>query len=413
MRRKRTAVVAVVAAVLAIVLLQALLLCPEVAEEQGEDAVPESDTALIVEGTARERIEDRSVFPIWSVKADTYFRQEKPERVLSIYDTGSLHLVYGSEDEGVTLDELLDIVAGNEGIPASFKVRTSEFCRALVTRYPEAELRPFRDNLRTLRICEVSREELSRISKESSLGCYSVADNAMYLPKGYTYTKGEWQYEVFFHEMSHCARIREYSEGGLRVKIRPEGPSFNKSTTCEALNSLFAISLLDYKETNITYQLQSNYVSVMLECLDNYTLTDYMNHSTSYFVEKLDEANGDKNYAAVILSLMQRQYEDYHGMEHGASGPETTDVFEVDGKKYWAILDYLSAMYCRKHLHAGMSEAERRGVADALVSKIMLNTPEEYNIDCDRIRSDVGECWASMGLKERVISGVAGFGIEI
>ena len=39
--------------------------------------------------------------------------------------------------------------------------------------------------------------------------------------------------------------------------------------------------------------------------MDNYKISDYMNHSLGYFVKKLDEYNGDNNYAATILQLME------------------------------------------------------------------------------------------------------------
>ena len=46
--------------------------------------------------------------------------------------------------------------------------------------------------------------------------------------------------------------------------------------------------------------------------MDNYDMGDYVRHSSSYFVEKLDEFTGHTNYAACMLKLMEAQYDDYH-----------------------------------------------------------------------------------------------------
>ena len=72
----------------------------------------------------------------------------------------------------------------------------------------------------------------------------------------------------------------------------------------------------------------------MLECMDNYTLSDYVNHSMTYYAKQLDTYNQDDNYALTILSLMNEQYEDYH--DDNRENPQSV---------YYPIYDYISKMY--------------------------------------------------------------------
>ena len=128
----------------------------------------------------------------------------------------------------------------------------------------------------------------------------------------------------------------------------------------------------------------------MLECMDNYDLTDYVNHSVSYFADKLDEYNNDDNYATVILELMQVQYNEYHGVNHNEVDGETEETYiVVDKEQYYPIYDYLAKMYYDKYITDDMTYDEMQKVADSLVEKVSLNTSEKYNIDYNRFYDDL------------------------
>ena len=87
-------------------------------------------------------------------------------------------------------------------------------------------------------------------------------------------------------------------------------------------------AFFDYEENDIAYQMQSNAHKIMIECMDNYSLDDYVNHSLGYYAKQLDEYNQDDNYATTILTLMDEQYHDYYD-EKTAENPE----------KYYPIYD--------------------------------------------------------------------------
>ena len=69
---------------------------------------------------------------------------------------------------------------------------------------------------------------------------------------------------------------------------------------------------------------------------------------------------------------MNEQYEDYH--DDSRENPQSV---------YYPIYDYISNMYLGKHLKAGMSQEEARGIMDEMLEKLLFDVPEEYHIDRD------------------------------
>ena len=155
----------------------------------------------------------------------------------------------------------------------------------------------------------------------------------------------------------------------------------------EALNSIFAVSLLGYEEKDVAYQLQSNIHSVMLDSMDNYSLSDYVNHSSTYYAKKLDEFNGETNRATTILTLMELQYKDYH-----------SDEIKVEQQEFYPIYEYVSKMYYKNRINSDMSYEEARKVADELVARITFDVPEEYNIDTEYFYKYFNEYCKNIGI---------------
>ncbi|MBR2840942.1 MAG: hypothetical protein IKF01_03635 [Bacilli bacterium] len=300
---------------------------------------------------------------------DTY---KKNGTTFEIYDMNYLDQVMQKEE--ITLDLLIDATKNNNSIPEKFKEIIYEYCKSLTNKYKNIDLRVFYNNLKSLKIKTCSKEDIQRKSgSEDSYGCYMKNTNEIYVIEDMDYKYNPWAHQVLYHELSHCLRNGNYEINGIKVIIKPEGPNFNNRITSEALNSLFAISLFDYEEDDIAYQLQSNYYKVILECLDNYDLSDYVNHSLSYFTSKLDEYNDDERDAAIILELIQTQYKDYY-----------SNLLEVEPSQYYPLYDYLSSMYFKKYITDNMNYTEMKSIADELVSKITHYVPEGYNIDTDR-----------------------------
>ena len=328
--------------------------------EQNDSNISESEVTEFVSTDSKSDKKDLVV--------DTY-KEGQILNYLYIYDMDYLDKVF--DDEAITYEMLCQIIDNNDSIPPVYKQLLYEYCDAVTTKYPNAELRVFYENLKTLKICECSSNELlMKLGSDKYKGTYSKTENVIYVLENNIYERGSWDYQVMFHEFSHCLRTGVYvGEDGKDIDICFEGKCFRNIITGEALNSIFAVSLFDnYDE--IAYQLQSNYFMIMLECMDNYDLSDYVNHSQSYFAKKLDETNGDVNEATSILDLMQMQYDDYY-----------SDEIEVEQSEFYPIYDYLCKMYFSKYINTDMSYDEAYMVVNELVEKVVHNIPIDYNID--------------------------------
>lgn len=301
-------------------------------------------------------------------KIDTYLQSDMLHYSY-IYDMDYIGLVYDEMD--ISLEELNNVVDSNSNIPDSFKILIKEYCSQLCKNYTNIELRPFYENLKTLKVIECNQNELllHTLSPTSS-GCYVRSENVIYVPEKYTYQKGTWDYQVIFHELTHCARTQSKNIDGVDVKIQFQGLNYSNTVSEEALNSLLAVSILGYEEKDVAYQLQSNYHMVMLECLNNYDLSDYMNHSLTYFVSKLDEHNNEQGQAVIVLELIEMQYDDFHRQD-----------IEISQEQFYRVYDYISKMYYDKYLYDGMPYDEMKAVCDELIGKITYDVPSEYNID--------------------------------
>ncbi len=316
---------------------------------------------------------------------DTYLESDWLKYIY-IYDMD--YLDHAFEHKDITLDMLYQVIESNSSISDKFKDLLYEYCDSLVKNYPDANLRVLYENLHTLEVVECDQYELTQAALTVyASGCYIRTENKIYVLEDKEYEKGTWDYQVIFHELSHCLRTGVYDIDGTNIKVQVEGQNFSNTITAEALNSLFAVSLFDYEENDIAYQLQSNYHKVIIDCMDNYDLNDYVNHSLSYYAHQLDEFNGDENYATVILELIQMQYDDYH-----------SESIKVEPMGYYPIYDYISNMYFNKYISSDMSYEEAVEKTDNLVETILFDVPEGYNIDTNRFYDNLNEYCDSIGI---------------
>lgn len=304
----------------------------------------------------------------FSFEVDSYFDSDA-FKYHYVYDNEYLGILL--DYESVSLEEMLSVIDQNDRISDEFKPHVKQYCIDFVTKQPEAECRILYENLKTLKIMPVDKNDLAveTLSNHSAAG-YNRNTNTIYILEGQEYIKGTWEYQVLYHELSHAARTGVWDIGMIKRRAQCEGVNFNTVTCAEALNTLFAVSLFDYEEESIAYQLQSNYVKAMIDSLDDYQISDYMNKSLSYFVYKLGEFNdGDVKSAVEIMNLIDEQYKDLYNT--GYENPK-----EV----YYPIYNYISNMYYKNRITAEMTYEEAYAIADELTNRIMKNVEEYYQI---------------------------------
>ena len=305
-------------------------------------------------------------------EVDTYIDNRDNSNRLYIYDMDYVDLALDFKPK--KLADFIDVINENSKIARKFKPILTEYCTRVFDKYPDIELRPFYRNLKDLEVIECTDQELLKVTWDTnSCGCYVRDEDKIYVLKDKEYEEGTWDYQVLYHEFSHCLRDSIYEdEDGNRVSIQFMGLNYYDIPNAEALNSLFAVSLFDYEEKDIAYQFQSNAHQIILECMDNYTLNDYVNHSMTYYAKQLDTYNQDDNYALTILSLMNEQYEDYH--DDSRENPQSV---------YYPIYDYISKIYLDKYVTTDMSYDEAKEVMDQMLDRLLFDVPEEYHIDRD------------------------------
>lgn len=289
-------------------------------------------------------------------------------RAVYVYDEDDLHLAL--EKDFATADECIDAIEGNERIEAEFKVFFCDFVERIDDAYPGLNLAILYQNLETLDVQELSASEyLWESLSLNSLGCYNKRKNTIFIPEGTEYTEGEFGFQVLIHEFCHAVRSGEFRTDDTKCSFDFYEDS-DHILLSEAMNSVFSCSLLNYYEWNIAYQVPSNYLRIMLECMDNYCLEDYIRHPDTYFLSRLDEFTGNTNYAQVIWKLIALQRSDWED-----------DRVDIPPEEYHPIYEYLCRMYYGKYVTGSMTDAEKRAVADELVHKAFYDAPENYKIN--------------------------------
>ena len=320
------------------------------------------------------------------LEVDTYLVY-KYARSIYVYDSENVRELFG--DEEITLDDFNKVIDANSNIPDSFKGYVKRFCKDLIEKQPKAERRILYENLKDLSIVEYT--DMHQLSVKTlswdALACYVRSENTIYTMKEYQYQEGTWDFQILYHELAHAARSRWNTWNGYKLRIQADGSNFYDVIIEEALNSVFAVSLFDYEEKDIAYQLQSNIIKLLVDNMDNYEISDYMNHSMSYFCHKLDEFHGDHNYGAVLLKLVETQYEDFHD-----------PYMEIDKEEYYPIYEYLSDFYYKNRINENTTYEEAQGYTAELLNKVLYDVPSEYNIDTAYFYTYLDEYCKKIGL---------------
>ena len=296
-----------------------------------------------------------------------YYRDS--DMLCQVSDEKYLDMMFG--DKAVTPEDCRKAINDNDAISPDFKSYFIDFVDRIEAKYPDIPLQMLHRNLLTLRVEELERwDYVMKSLNPSSLGCYRIDENTIYIPKGTVYHEGEFGFQVLIHEFCHAARSCWFEDDKkYRAKFQHDGDVLLE----EAMNSVFSCSLLNYEERDIAYQVASNYLRIMLECMDNYEISDYVRHGNTWFYSKLDEVSGHTNYARVIWKLITLQRSDWE-----------KDDIDIDQAEYYPIYDFLCELYYSKYITEDMTEDEARAVADELVDKAFFDAPDNYKTDPDR-----------------------------
>ena len=339
-------------------------------------SVDKKSTEIITDNDSLEQTDEYDLLKYFSLSDDELnedYYYDEYGNCLYIFNQNYLDYVLGSDE--VTLDYLYNAIDENDNIFGEYKNLIKDYSLRLVNKYPNAELRIFYNNLKTLKINELTREEMNDfIGDPSCSGFYIRSKNSINVLEENNYEEGTWDFQVLYHELTHVVRNSKFDVDGMQVSVQIDDANFDNDMAEEALTTLFSLSLLNYDEYYRGYQTPSNCYSVMAECID-YDFTDYVNKSLSDFPRQLNEYNGDEEGdAEEILELISLQYQSY----------QYNDL-EVEKDQFNPIIDYLCKMYFNKYILPDMGYDEAYIVASELENKLTVYTSSSYPLNTDRI----------------------------
>lgn len=305
-----------------------------------------------------------------------------------VYDSSVLDDVLGYPKSSVTYDTIKQTIQNNEKIPPKFKSLYTLLADNLQKQYPDMDLRVWYENLKTMKIYEVDEMEMyMKAFSTDAFACYRLDENAIYTVEGYNYVPGTWEYQVIMHEMGHPIRSANFIKDGKEIRIQFESQSGFGVVVGESLNSLLTLRSYDKNEMDVAYQLQSNMIELMVDSMTNYTLQDFVEHNVTYFIQKLNEANGNED-GIRMLGLLDLQYKDYHD-----------DEIKVDQSQFYPLYDYIADMFYNRFITSSMNYDQSKRVHDMFVLRLTYDVPEEYEIDVDHLNEHFEEYCQQRGIR--------------
>lgn len=304
-----------------------------------------------------------------SAEPDIYREEIGAGNIIYVYDSSYYDQVFGKSE--ITLDDLYATIDSNSNVPEDVADLIKEFCERYVTYAPDADRRVLNHNLQTLTVEAIDPTVLLVVTcSDTVLACYIHRDNLIYVLDDYDFRGDTWAYQILFHELCHAARICRADLDGHAYRVQSGGNSYDCTILDETLNTVFSVSLLGYEEKDIGYQLQSNMMTAIVRSMDNYEISDYMNHSQNYFLIKLDEFTGQSGLAAQMIDLMNEQYTRYSESNKSTSQQKMAPLYE-----------YISNIYYKNRITENMSYDEAVSVKNELVDLLSFDVPDEYDIN--------------------------------
>lgn len=290
-----------------------------------------------------------------------------------VNDSLGLNEVLGNTKEDVTYDDIRKLIRELD-MSDEYKEIYLTLADNLEKQYPHMDLRIWKQNLLTLKIEEKSDTILKEMGIEYA--AYDMYSNTIYTHDDYNYVPGTLEYQAIVHEFTHPMRSASFKIGDKDYICRFSRNFSNYQVIDEVMTSILSLRSYDQNETNIGYTFQSHMLEIMIECMDNYTMEDYINEDISCFINKLNETNGDKE-AIRMLNLMQLNRDDIMSKEI---------YFSQD--QFYDLYDYVAKMYYRKHISSNMSSEEITAVKDELVTRIITDVSENVAKEFDAAHFD-------------------------
>ncbi|MDE5539199.1 MAG: hypothetical protein K2J20_01790, partial [Bacilli bacterium] len=206
---------------------------------------------------------------------------------IEIKDLSELDDILGYKT--ISKEEIEMAIDNNDNLTPDLKSLAHQELDAILNEYPDADLRIFYENIKSLNVYMFETiEDLQKAQKlDGVAGSYSAVHNTIYLYKGTSD-------EVKAHEIKHTFHSF-YRKVGDKVVVRSEekGHSLNEAMT----NKLTGMII----DTH-TYENAGAILDYFLIC-DDYDFYDYNNKGIWYLIDKLSKKYPDVDIDYIVNCL--------------------------------------------------------------------------------------------------------------
>ncbi|MCR5223896.1 MAG: hypothetical protein K6C11_01980 [Bacilli bacterium] len=287
-------------------------------------------------------------------------------RLCKVRDAKGYEQVFGYDKP--TYNDLSKVVDKNKNIDKKYKDFIKNYINDWLTLYPDTDFSNFYYNLQTLKIEECSQSDMkwAALSTEA-VACYRQSENKIYIQEGTKLNdKSSDDYIILSHELTHVARTGKHNINNNNVSVGfYEGTRFGLYED-EAIDTYFIYQMQGLNKRSDYYRLSSNYTRIIMDAIgNNYTGSDYMNHSINYYAEQMDkfmEGTEFEGTSLYTLSLIDAEMDIYYSNN-------TT----VDPESLQDLFDYMITMYCKKHINTNTSASEAEEVFNDFMYEMTYN----------------------------------------
>lgn len=282
-------------------------------------------------------------------------------KIKKVRDQSGYQDVFGYSD--ATLEDIRAALDVNPNISKEFKDFIYQYAVDLRTLCPNANLAVLRHNLETLKVLEVTQDQMNKETLSTdSAACYVRAENTIYLLQGTQLDKNSDDYIIVVHELTHAARTAVFKTAdGIEVSVT-FGEDYHHGTYPEeAIITNLAYALQGLGNKAVFYPMQSSYFRIIFDSVD-YDYADFFNHSINYLSNKIDDVLGEKGRGTIFLIQLNCQ-----GIAR------YTPYMDITFKNFQPFYETLGELYFSTHITSDMSYDEASKVFDTFYAEVTFN----------------------------------------
>lgn len=279
----------------------------------------------------------------------------------------------------VSLDDIKKALEDNDNISSKYKEFIYEYAKRLRQLYPEVNLSVLYHNLHTLKVDELTQDEINiETISTSSAAFYKRTENVIGVSNNLDMSKDSDDYIILVHELSHAARgIDQRFEGGGSIRCSFWDNYKMGYYAEEGIITNLAYEIQGLGQKAVFYPMQASYFRIISQCI-GYTGADYFNHGVNYLIDEMDRFMGDEQYAYKIIAMIDAQ-----------ASLRYTPTNSVDFHDFQPLYEYLAKMYFKKYITKDMGREEAEEIFDAFYEEITFNFENmnrKYTIDENTFR---------------------------